>query len=116
MNPSITNGLGTISYNESTIANIAGLIAVECYGIVGMASKKVSDGIVQLLNLNNFDKGIKVTFKGSSVSLQLFIVVEYGVSLAAVANNVIDTIKYKLEKMTGLTVDKVDVIVSDIRV
>lgn len=116
MNSSITNKYGVISYNESTLANVAGLIAMECYGIVGMSSKRVTDGIVELLNFNNFDKGIKVTIKDKAISLQMFIVVEYGVSLATVANNVIDTIKYKLEQLTGLNVDRVDITVSDIRV
>ena len=116
MNSSITNNYGTISYNESTLANVAGLIAMECYGIVGMSSKKVTDGIVELLNINNFDKGIKVTINDNTLTLQLYIVVEYGVSLATVANNVIDTVKYKLELLTGLNVDKVNVTVCDIRV
>ena len=117
MNSSITNKYGTISYNESTLANVAGLIAMECYGIVGMSSKKkVTDGIVELLNINNFDKGIKVNINDNALTLQLYIVVEYGVSLATVANNVIDTIKYKLEQLTGLNVDRVNVTICDIRV
>ena len=116
MSATMQNSYGTINFDESMLAKLAGLAAMDCYGLVGMASNKVSDGIVKLLNMENLERGVKVTTKGSSVAIKLSIIIEYGVSLATVANNVIDTVKYKVEYTTGLSVERVDVVVADIRV
>jgi len=74
------------------------------------------DGIVELLMGENLNKGVKITTDNDIVRIELFVVVEYGVSISAVASNVIDTVKYRVEKITGLNVDKVDVTINGIRV
>lgn len=116
MSAQIQNDLGVINFDESMLAKMAGLATMDCYGLVGMAASKMSDGIVKLLNIENLERGVKVTTKGRSISIKLSIVVEYGVALKTVAGNIIETVKYKLEKATGLNVERVDVIVADIRV
>ena len=108
--------LGKIVYSDEFISNLAGLASMDCYGIVGMASQKAMDGIVELLKGENLNKGVKITTENDSIRIQLFVIVEYGVSISAVASNVIDTVKYKIESITGLNVDKVDVTVNGIRV
>ncbi len=110
------NSLGKIEYTDEFLSNLAGVVTTECYGVVGMSSQKVMDGIVELLKGTNFSKGIKIRTSDNFVHLHLYIVVEYGVSLSAVASNVMDTVKYRVEKLTGLTVDKVDVTINGIRV
>jgi len=110
------NSYGKIDYSDEFLSNLAGLASMECYGIVGMASQKAMDGIVELLKGENLNKGVKITTENGAVRIHLFVIVEYGVSIAAVAANVIDTVKYKVEKITGLNVDKVNVTVNGIRV
>ena len=110
------NSYGKIDYSDEFLSNLAGVAAMDCYGIVGMASQKAMDGIVELLKGENLNKGVKITTDNDSVRIHLYVIVEYGVSIAAVASNVIDTVKYKVETITGLNVDKVDVTINGIRV
>ncbi|MEZ4357322.1 MAG: Asp23/Gls24 family envelope stress response protein [Eubacteriales bacterium] len=115
MGATVKNMIGSIVFSEEVLANLAGLAAMECYGIVGMASKTAMDGIVQLFKGENLSKGVKVSVDGNNLSIHLYIAVKYGVSMPAVAENVVDTVKYKVEKLTGLSVANLDVTISDIR-
>ena len=45
----INNPMGEILIDTDVIAKYAGTIAVECFGIVGMASINMKDGLVKLL-------------------------------------------------------------------
>mgnify|MGYP000920191662 CR=1 FL=1 len=107
---------GKIEFSDEFLSNLAGVATMECYGIVGMASQKAMDGIVELLKGENLNKGVEITTTDDAVRIHLYVIVEYGVSISAVASNVIDTVKYRVEKITGLNVDKVDVTVNGIRV
>ena len=110
------NALGKIEFSDEFLSNLAGVATMDCYGIVGMASQKAMDGIVELLKGENLSKGVMISTEDGVVRIHLFVVVEYGVSISAVASNVIDTVKYRVEKFTGLNVDKVDVTINGIRV
>ena len=81
-----------------------------------MASKRATDGLIELLGMENLSRGVKVATQGNEVTIDLFIIVEYGISIAAVAQNIIDTVKYNVEKLTGVTVDKVNIKVEGVRV
>ncbi|HZJ82907.1 MAG TPA: Asp23/Gls24 family envelope stress response protein [Clostridia bacterium] len=111
-----TNSLGEIVISDDVMATLAGISAIECYGIVGMASKRATDGIVELLGRENLSKGVKVHTQDEDISIELYIIVEYGISIATVANNMIETVKYNIENFTGMNVKKVDVTVEGIRV
>jgi len=110
------NALGEIVISDEVLATLAGVTAVKCYGIVGMASKRASDGIVQLLGIENLSRGVKVQTTEDDIEIDLYIIVEYGVSISTVAKNVIETVKYSVENYTGLTVDRVNVFVESVRV
>jgi uncharacterized alkaline shock family protein YloU len=112
----IKNELGTISITEDVLAIIAGYSAVECAGIVAMASKRATDGIVEMLGRENFRRGIRIGISENKVTVDLFIIVEYGVSIAAVARTAIETVKYRLESAVGVEVARVNVTVEGIRV
>ena len=116
MDCKFSTGLGLVSVNEEVILKVAGYAALECYGIVGMASKRTTDGIVQMLGIENLGRGVKVHIAGDHVDVDLYIIVEYGISISAVAATLIDTVKYKVEHLTGVNVNKVNVSVEDIRV
>ena len=115
MDCKFNNELGIVTVNEEVILKVAGYTALECYGIVGMASKRSTDGIVQLLGLENIGRGVIVHMGDNCVDVDMFIIVEYGISIIAVAETLIDTVKYKVEYLTGVKVNKVNVKVEDIR-
>ena len=109
--------LGKITIADDLIASIAGYAAVENYGIVGMNSKKASDSFVELFGKDNMRRGVKVTMVSPEViDIDLYVTLEYGVSLPAVAQNAKSNVKYRVEEMTGLTVRAVNVHVENIRV
>ena len=111
------NQLGSYTVNEEVVLKVAGYAALECYGIVGMASKRSTDGIVQILGLENIGRGVIIHIDdNNSVDVELYIIVEYGISISAVAETLIDTVKYKIEYLTGVHVKTVNVTVEDIRV
>lgn len=110
------NSYGKIEFTDEFLSNLAGVATMDCYGIVGMSSQNAMDGIVELLKGENLNKGVKIITENESVKIQLFVIVEYGVSISAVASNVIDTVKYKVETITGLNIERVDVTVNGIRV
>ena len=112
----LVNSMGKIEIADDVIAKLAGMAAMECYGVVGMASIRATDGIADLLKLENLDKGVKVRFEGNAAVIELSVVVEYGISISTVATNVIDAVKYSLESQTGLSVASVNVSVASIRV
>ncbi len=112
----IKNELGTISISNDVIAIIAGHSLEECYGIVGMASKRATDGISQLFNLENYSKGIVVHKNETTVDIDIFVKVIYGVSINAVAQSAKDTVRYNVEHSTGLKVGKVNVTVESVKV
>ena len=109
-------GLGVVTVNEEVLLKVAGYTALECYGIVGMAAKRTTDGFVQLMGRENLGRGVRIRAAADSVDVDLFIIVEYGVSISTVAANIIDTVKYRIEHLTGVKVGSVNVCVEDIRV
>jgi len=111
-----SNALGNVTITNEVIATLAGVSAIESYGIVGMASKKVTDGLAELLGFENLTRGIKVFTQDERIFIDLFIIVEYGVSITTVAKNVIDRVKYNVENLTGMTVENVNVKIQGVRV
>ena len=108
--------LGLVTVDEDVIVKVAGYAALECYGIVGMAAKRSTDGIVQLMGRENLGRGVRIQAMDDSVIVDLYIIVEYGITISAVAASIIETVKYKVEHLTGITVGRVNVCVEDIRV
>ena len=113
----VKNELGTITIDNEVIGRLAGLTAMECYGVVGMAAKSIRDGLVHLLKIESLTKGVrvKVTESGELV-VHLHIIVEYGTNIIAITNTLIENVKYKLETCVGLTVREVNIHVESIRV
>ena len=113
----MSTSLGKITITDELIANIAGYAAVENVGIVGMNAKKASDSFIELFGKDNMRRGVKVTMVSPDVmDIDLYVTLEYGVSLPAVAQNAKSNVKYRVEEMTGLTVHAVNVHVENIRV
>lgn len=112
----VTAEKGNIIYNQEVIGNIVGMATMECYGIIGMASKNASDGLWELIKGESLSKGVKITSKENELNIEVFIIVEYGTKISVIANNVIQKIKYSLENLTGLKVSTITVNVQGVRI
>lgn len=112
----MNTGLGEISIASEVIATYAGSVAVECFGIVGMAAVNMKDGLVKLLKKESLKHGINVTINENKISLDFHVIVAYGVSIRAVSDNLIDNVKYKVESFTGLEVESINIMVEGVRV
>lgn len=106
---------GNVIIENSVIANIAGISAMESYGIVGMASKNAADGLLEILKFENLSKGIKVNTENSKINIELHVVLEYGVRISTVGENIVDRVRFNIENLTGLKVDDIEVVVDGIR-
>ncbi|MCF6410525.1 MULTISPECIES: Asp23/Gls24 family envelope stress response protein [Bacillaceae] len=108
---------GEIDISNDVIATIAGGAAIDCYGIIGMASQKqIKDGITELLGRDNFSRGIVVRQEEDEVHIDMYIIVSYGTKISEVAHNVQTKVKYTLDQMLGLSVDSVNIFVQGVRV
>lgn len=112
----MNTSLGEITINTDVIATYAGSVAVECFGIVGMAAVNMKDGLVKLLKKDSLKHGINVTLNDNKISLDFHVIVAYGVSIRAVADNLIANVKYKVESFTGVEVEKISIMVEGVRV
>ena len=112
----ISNKFGEIRINPEVIAKYAGITAVECFGIVGMAAVSMKDGLVKLLKRESLTHGINLDIEENHITLNFHVIVAYGISISAVADNLIENVKYKVEEFTGMEVDKINIFVEGVRV
>ena len=113
----MSTDLGIITIDPEVIAKYAGTVAVECFGIVGMAAVNMKDGLVHLLKKESLTRGIKVRIsEDNHVSLSFHIIVAYGVSISAVTDNLIINLKYSVEEFSGMPIDKINIYIEGVRV
>ena len=111
---SMNTHMGNITIDKEVIAQYAGTVATECFGIVGMGIT-VKD-VVKLVRKDNLSKGITVTINNNKLTLDFHVIVSYGVSILAVSDNLIDNVKYKVEAFTGMEIEKINIFVEGVRV
>ena len=117
MKGSMTTDLGIITIDPEVIAKYAGTVAVECFGIVGMAAVSMKDGLVKLLKRESLTHGIQVAISDDNkLTINFHVIVSYGVSISAVADNLVSNVKYKVEAFTGMEVEKINIYVEGVRV
>ena len=116
MKARMSTDLGNISVVTVAIGQVAGTEAMECFGVVGMATYSVKDGIVRILKIESLSHGINVDVVNNRISLDFHVIVAYGVSIKAVADNLMSNVKYRVEEFTGLEVDKINIFVEGVRV
>lgn len=117
MSIELKTNFGQIDISTDVIATIAGGAAVDCYGIVGMASKnQIKDGLTDILRKENFTRGVMVRKVNEEVHIDMYIIVSYGTKISEVAHNVQSKVKYTLNKTVGLAVDSVNIYVQGVRV
>ena len=111
-----TNQIGNISISDNVIATIAGLAAMQCAGVVGMATQGAAEGLAELLKIDSLTKGIKVEIGKEEAAIDMNVVVEYGCEMHKVAGCVQENVKKAVETMTGLRVVEVNVNVQGVNV
>ncbi|MBR1867154.1 MAG: Asp23/Gls24 family envelope stress response protein [Clostridia bacterium] len=110
-----SNIYGKISVSDEAIAKVAAHAALECYGIVELVSRKLSDSISQLLKKDPYGKGVKVVTVSDRIYIDIFVVIKFGVSISAVADSLKNAVKYKVEQFTGMIVDTVNVNITGVK-
>lgn len=116
MSVNTANAYGRISVTEEAIAQVAGYTALECYGIVDLVSKRLSDNIADLFRKQRISRGVRVISSGDRIFMDLYVIIKYGVSIDAVAQSLKKSVKYDVERFTGMVVDTVNVNVVGVRV
>ena len=111
-----SNEHGNVIYADEVISKIVGLATMECYGVVGMVSKSATEGLWELMRIENLAKGVKIEHKDEKLIIELFVMVEYGTKISVISNNIIQQVKYNVENYTGLKVAAITVNVQAVRI
>ncbi len=110
------NENGKISVETEVIAQFAGHAALDCFGIVGMASLSMKDGLAKLLKGDNVSRGVSVISDEDGLKIDFHIIISYGVNIKTVVENLIGTVKYQIEDYTNMKVKAINVFVEGVRV
>ena len=116
MSVNTANAYGRITVTEEAIAQVAGFTALECYSIVDLVSKKMSDNLADLFNKRRISRGVRVLTNGDRIFIDLYVIIKYGVSIDAVAESLKKSVKYDVERFTSMVVDTVNVNVVGVKV
>jgi uncharacterized alkaline shock family protein YloU len=109
------NPYGSINVSARAVAAIAYQAAIKSYGVVGLASKNLVNGITNRI-VNDPTHGIEVNYEDKMVNIDIYIVVQYGTRIKSVANSVANTVRFNVEKYLGLPINNVNVHVQGLRI
>lgn len=107
--------LGQVEITPTAIATIAGQAVLKSYGVVGLSSRsglRLLDG----LSRDNIRKGVDIRILDDEIVIDLYVVIEYGTRISAVAHNIMENVKFSVEKALGVPVAQVNVHVQALRV
>ena len=107
---------GSVHIANDVLADLAGYAALESYGIVGMASPSLRDGVAQLLPAAKLRRGVRVASEDEGIVVDLFVVIEFGTNLAEVSHNLSNRVNYVLTNTADVKVASVDVHVQGVKV
>ena len=113
--PEENTPLGSIHVSPRAIATIAYHATLQSYGVVGLAPKNLMSGITQAI-VRDPTHGIEVKYDGQKITIGIYLIIEYGTRISAVANSVRNTVRYHVEKALGMPVDEINVHVRGLRV
>ncbi len=115
MQSKLKNEYGTVSIENEVIARMAGMAAMECYGVVGMAAKNARDGFFQLLKVESLAKGVRLENTEEGLIIGLHIIVQYGTNINAITETLISNVRYGVEENVGIKVREVNIFVEGVR-
>lgn len=110
------NKYGRITISDEAVAMVASRAASECYGVIELVSRRISDSVLALFNKVSAGKGIRVITADNRIFIDAYIVLKHGVNKEAVSESVASTIKYHVEEFTGMRVKSVDVHIVGVKI
>lgn len=116
MSVKTNNIYGKIVISNKTIVRFVSRISMDCYGVVEFVPKNLIDAVVGFFKFGSECRGVKVRSSGDRIFIDLSVVVKYGVSIKAVVEALKESVKYKVEKFTGMIVDTINVSVAGVTV
>ena len=115
MSAKTNNIYGRIMITSGAIQRYVDSVALDCYGIVGFASIDLWDSIISFFKRRSKVKGVKIRTIGNRITIDLSVVVKYGVSIKAVSEALKESVKYKVERFTGMVVQTINVKVNGVK-
>jgi uncharacterized alkaline shock family protein YloU len=113
----INNQHGNVDIATEVIATVVGASTTEIFGVVGMTSKSaVKDNVRIVLRQENYSKGVVVTTADNETSIDVYVVISYGVKISEVAKNIQERVRFNLENQLGITASSVNVYVQNVKV
>jgi uncharacterized alkaline shock family protein YloU len=106
---------GRIEVFPSAVAAIAGHAALRCYGVSGMAARGLRDGVAELVRRESVDRGVEVIEVEGGLSIDLYVIVQYGMRISEVAHNLQETVKFDVERALNVPVIEVNVNVQGVK-
>jgi uncharacterized alkaline shock family protein YloU len=110
-----SNQLGTIQIAPRAIASLAHRAAIQTYGVVGLASKNIMNGLTRMI-VRDPTYGIDVRFVDEKINIEIYIIVEYGTRIKEVAGSVASAVRYNVEKALGLSINEINVHVQGLHI
>jgi uncharacterized alkaline shock family protein YloU len=107
-------GLGRIEVAPAAIASIVNHAVRQCYGVVDMANKNLTESITHLLSKEGH-QGIDIAIDGNDVCIDVYVVIEYGMRISAVADSIKNSVGFHVERSLGVPVREVNVYVNGLR-
>ncbi|HET7171034.1 MAG TPA: Asp23/Gls24 family envelope stress response protein [Gaiellales bacterium] len=106
---------GAVTVTNEAVAHVVGLTVLECYGVVGMAASSLTQGVARLLTRDRLTQGVSVRRNGDGLSIDLYVVVEFGLNLADIAANVRSRVQYQVEKLTQMPVHSLQIHIQGVK-
>lgn len=110
-----TNIYGGITIDDEAVAMIVSKVAKECYGVVELVSRRLTDSVLMLFNKEPVGKGIKLVTTGNRIFIDLYVMIADGVNVEAVVESLKSAVIYHVEFFTGMRVKLVNVNVVGIK-
>jgi uncharacterized alkaline shock family protein YloU len=107
---------GQVEISDQAIIAVIHDAVLSCYGIVDMAPRSIRSAIGKRLGIASSERGIGIAIDGDAVTIDLSVVVQYGTPIFTVATNVMQTVKFRVEEILGMRVDRVNISVDGLRV
>jgi uncharacterized alkaline shock family protein YloU len=108
--------MGKIEIAPAAVAALASRAVLTCYGVVGMSSPSLRHGLAEILGRDSYRRGVRVELVDDEIEIDLYVVLEYGVRISEVAQNIMHNVKYAVEHALGIPVSTVNVHVQGLRV
>jgi uncharacterized alkaline shock family protein YloU len=118
-NPGSSTGgppAGQVEISDQAIIAVVHDAVLSCYGIVDMAPRSFRSAIGKRLGIGSNERGIGIEIAGDTLTIDLSVVVQFGTPIFTVATNVMQTVKFRVEEILGMRVDRVNISVDGLRV